>query len=247
MKLLRARLETRAKPSRGGDAKPRNRTSTTRVSRAAWSTRSGNAGQGARGTATARSQQPPPKGRQIPMLSSIKQRMDRDEDEGFTLIELMVVLLIIAILLAIAIPTFLGARNTANARSTQENLRNALTAEQTNYTSTQSFTTDASSLEPSLTWVSSAAGLTTAGAREVNATLVSTTGVVIQGLAKDGNCYAIYQSNGSSSTSNFTAYTAYKATACADQSTVVPTSPPSAAMNGTPVTTVTGSTWYTSW
>ncbi|MDE3206718.1 MAG: prepilin-type N-terminal cleavage/methylation domain-containing protein, partial [Acidobacteriota bacterium] len=52
------------------------------------------------------------------MLSSIKERRDRDE-EGFTLIELMVVVLIIAILLAIAIPTFLGARNGANARAAQ--------------------------------------------------------------------------------------------------------------------------------
>src|SRR5579863_8878180 len=85
------------------------------------------------------------------MLTSIKQRLE-NEDEGFTLIELMVVLLIIAILLAIAIPTFLGARNTANARSTQENLRNALSAEQTNWTSNQVFATGLSSIEPSLSW-----------------------------------------------------------------------------------------------
>ena len=37
-------------------------------------------------------------------------------EAGFTLIELMVVLLIIAILLAIAIPTFLGVTSTANDR-----------------------------------------------------------------------------------------------------------------------------------
>ncbi len=48
-------------------------------------------------------------------------------EEGFTLIELMVVLLIIAILLAIAIPTFLGVANSAGDRAAQSNLTNALT------------------------------------------------------------------------------------------------------------------------
>jgi type IV pilus assembly protein PilA len=45
---------------------------------------------------------------------------------GFTLIELMVVLLIIAILLAIAIPTFLGVTSTAGDRGAQSDLTNAL-------------------------------------------------------------------------------------------------------------------------
>jgi len=48
-------------------------------------------------------------------------------DAGFTLIELMVVLLIIAILLAIAIPTFLGVTGSANDRAAQSNITNALT------------------------------------------------------------------------------------------------------------------------
>src|ERR1700694_4299845 len=48
-------------------------------------------------------------------------------DARFTLIELMVVLLIIAILLAIAIPTFLGVTGSANNRAAQSNLTNALT------------------------------------------------------------------------------------------------------------------------
>jgi len=48
------------------------------------------------------------------MLDMLRKR--RNDEEGFTLIELMVVVLIIAILLAIAIPTFLGARERANDR-----------------------------------------------------------------------------------------------------------------------------------
>lgn len=180
------------------------------------------------------------------MLSSIKQRMDRDEDEGFTLIELMVVLLIIAILLAIAIPTFLGARNTANARSTQENLRNALTAEQTNWTNTQSFAADLSSVESSLDWLSTAP--TQEGGNAVEAipynwnggaptavTSGSSDSVLILGYAKDGNCYAIFQSD--NATTSFTAY--HQSTgACSSSNPAVPTAAPT---SGTSAATNTGS------
>lgn len=43
--------------------------------------------------------------------------------EGFTLIEIMVVVLIIAMLLSIAVPNFLKARDRSRARSCQGNLR----------------------------------------------------------------------------------------------------------------------------
>ena len=81
----------------------------------------------------------------------------RDEEDGFTLIELMVVVLIIAILIAIAIPTFLGARQRAQDRAAQSDLRNGLTAEKTMYTDGQTYSNDTTTaglkgVESSLNW-----------------------------------------------------------------------------------------------
>ena len=80
--------------------------------------------------------------------------MERRTDQGFTLVELMIVVLIVAILIAIAIPTFLGQRKEAQDSAAKSNLRNALTTEKAIYAGgLQAFTDDLdllNSVEPSL-------------------------------------------------------------------------------------------------
>ena len=112
------------------------------------------------------------------MLQAMRKRLHNDE-EGFTLIELMVVVLIIAILIAIAVPTFLGARQKAQARGAQSNVRNAFTAEKTAFTDNSAYvaTAGVQGIEPSLKFSDTA--VDAANPKQVFVQLADTTGTVV--------------------------------------------------------------------
>src|SRR6516225_1824241 len=116
----------------------------------------------------------------------------RDEEDGFTLIELMVVVLIIAILIAIAIPTFLGARQRAQDRAAQSDLRNGLTAEKTVYTDNQTYTATMQGIESSLNWNGVVAGKTPLHVYVGDAVNAGDKGVVcLDEASKSGTVFSI--------------------------------------------------------
>jgi len=81
----------------------------------------------------------------------------RNDEQGFTLTELMVVVLIIGILIAIALPVFLGARTRAQNRAMTSELRTGLAGALTYFAEVEEWdlfdAAEATSAEPNLTWI----------------------------------------------------------------------------------------------
>ena len=116
------------------------------------------------------------------MTKAIQRRLAGDE--GFTLIELMVVVMIIAVLIAIAIPSFLGFRSSAQDRSAQSDIRNTLLVEKAIWLETGDYTAvaaDLTAFEPSLLF---------------DATGVDGTDTVcIQRISASGTAFGIWESD----------------------------------------------------
>jgi type IV pilus assembly protein PilA len=67
------------------------------------------------------------------MFKRIRSRLDGNSEQGFTVIEFLVVIIIIGILLAIAVPSYLGFRDRAANNTAKANLRAVLPTAQAYY------------------------------------------------------------------------------------------------------------------
>jgi len=120
-------------------------------------------------------------------------RAGPESEAGFTLIELMMVVLIIAILIAILIPTLAGARGRANDRAMQTSLRNGLIAAKTIYVDKQDYSlaTPAQLNAEGVPVRFVDAATPPVSQNEISVDDVSAGYIVMSGQSKSGSCFYV--------------------------------------------------------
>lgn len=133
---------------------------------------------------------------------SLQQR-DRGDD-GFTLMEMMIVTVIIGLLIAIGIPTLMGARTAAANRAAQALVANAFTVERVIYSDRQLYTDvingpdGLQAAEPALLYVTDLAPTTKLVSVHLAGTILT-----LGTRSESGTCFYIRDDGDSPRTSRF--------------------------------------------
>lgn len=117
-------------------------------------------------------------------------------EDGFTLIELMVVILIIGILIIIALGTFRGARERAADRAAESNIRTGLVTAMSHYVDKRTYNgfdvVTAQAAEPSLDWMSPGPP----GETQVDIEVASGDLLLLVGKSRSGTYFCLAQISG---------------------------------------------------